>query len=316
MDDEEFIALNKRTIVRSYTGPHVPTPVRLAGRVLSATAPAIAARLAARWFMTPPRHPAPAPERAALAGAGRASVTTAEGEVPTWTWGSGPPVLLVHGWGGRGGQLAAFAAPLVARGLSAVTFDGPGHGAGPAARQVSIPRLTSALRAVASAHGPLRGIVGHSVGAVVAVRALYEGLDAEAVVLVAPPAEMATPADLFSEALGLSRRVRAGLQAEVERRVGRPWSDFDLTALVPALDVPILVVHDRADGEVPWPHGRTVAGASPRARLLTTDGLGHRRILRHPTVVEEAAAFIAARSLAGPATAVGVDPSVALAAPA
>jgi len=38
-------------------------------------------------------------------------------------------VLLVHGWGGRGAQLASFVEPLVARGFSVLTFDAPGHGA-------------------------------------------------------------------------------------------------------------------------------------------------------------------------------------------
>ena len=40
---------------------------------------------------------------------------------------------------------------------------------------------------------------------------------------------------------------------------------------------PLLVVHDMNDAEVPIANGRVYAQA-PNARMLATDGLGHRRI--------------------------------------
>src|SRR5262249_60945186 len=101
----------------------------------------------------------------------------------TWGWGAGPPVLLVRGWGGRGAHLGALVAPLRARGFSVTTFDAPGHGASDAGT-VTIPEITSAIRAVAESRGPLAAMVAHSAGAAAAVRALWEGLDAGAVVLV------------------------------------------------------------------------------------------------------------------------------------
>jgi hypothetical protein len=52
------------------------------------------------------------------------------------------------------------------------------------------------------------------------------------------------------------------------------------------------VFHDRDDAEVPWSDGAAIAGAWPGARLVTTDGLGHRRILRDERVVSQAVAFV------------------------
>ena len=43
-------------------------------------------------------------------------------------WGAGPVVYLVHGWGGRGSQLASFVEPLLAGGFRVVMFDAPAHG--------------------------------------------------------------------------------------------------------------------------------------------------------------------------------------------
>jgi pimeloyl-ACP methyl ester carboxylesterase len=264
---------------------------------MSAVAPSLAARLAERWFLTPPRHRRPARELDLIAAACARPVRVGpDAHVETWRWGQGPAVLLVHGWGGRGSQLGALVPPLLAQGFSAVTFDAPGHGFSPQ-RRVTIPAMVAALRAVAGEHGPIAGLIAHSVGAVVAARALYEGLAASGgAVFVAPPADLAGPAASFTGALGFSRAVRDEMQRRIERRAGMPWSAFSMATLAPALAVPLLTIHDRDDAEVPWQHGRAVAALWPGAELAITEGLGHRRILRDPEVVARAVAFVAARA--------------------
>ena len=42
---------------------------------------------------------------------------------------------------------------------------------------------------------------------------------------------------------------------------------------------PTLVVHDRRDKETPYQVGADLAAAWPNATLVSTDGLGHQRIL-------------------------------------
>jgi hypothetical protein len=59
------------------------------------------------------------------------------------------------------------------------------------------------------------------------------------------------------------------------------------------------VVHDEGDLEVPWQDGKTYAEAWPDSRLLTTRGLGHRRILREPEVMAAVAGFFSGSSKAG-----------------
>lgn len=307
MRDEEYLSMAKSTIVRSGNTPMAWT--RAAGALLSAVAPTRAARLAAHLFLTPPRPRGawtrprgawtrpkrPAHEASALSTARSQAIDVAGRRVPTWTWGEGPTVLLVHGWGGRGGQLSALVAPVLARGFAVTTFDAPAHGDAEG-RQVTLPEMVVALRAVAAAHGPIHGIVAHSIGAVVTARAVYEGLAAGALVFIGPAAELVTPSLAFGDALGLSRRVRELMQAHIERRVGVTWDAFDVVRLATSQTAPLLVVHDRGDAEVPWQHGAAIARAWPVAKLLTTDALGHRRILRDPTVIAEATSFLASRA--------------------
>src|SRR6266705_3047089 len=115
--------------------PKVPAWLRAALPALAAVAPPLAARIGERLFLTPPRHPAPERERAALATAVPFPVPFRGGRLRAWRWGGpGAPVLLVHGWGGRAGQMAAFAPPLLEAGLSARALDRPRPRGRPRAR--------------------------------------------------------------------------------------------------------------------------------------------------------------------------------------
>jgi pimeloyl-ACP methyl ester carboxylesterase len=65
---------------------------------------------------------------------------------------------------------------------------------------------------------------------------------------------------------------------------------------------PLLLVHDRLDAETGWADSAAIARSWPGTRLVTTTGLGHRRILSAPAVVAEAAAFVAEQRSATAAT--------------
>src|SRR2546428_13869257 len=67
MRDDEYLPMMKRTIVRSDFRPI--RGARAVGTILSALAPALAARLATRLFLTPPRHRRTQPEVHALSTA-------------------------------------------------------------------------------------------------------------------------------------------------------------------------------------------------------------------------------------------------------
>jgi len=298
MTDAEYVTLQKSTIVRSSEPPLMPL-ARAGNRALSRLAPSLAAALGERLFLAPPRGRRPAIEIDLLGRARARSLRVGGRRVETWAWGTGPSVLLVHGWGGRGAQLGAFVDPLVAHGFSVVTFDAPGHGASDRGR-VTLPEMTATIREVASTAGPIAGLIAHSAGAVAATRALYEGLSVDAAVYIAPASDLEGAALRFSETYGFSRAVRERMQRQIETESGVPWAAFDLRVLARSLATPLFVIHDRGDAHVPWQHGMAITSAWPGAAMLTTDGLGHHRILRAPAVAAAAVAFIATATLAQP----------------
>src|SRR5690606_8412736 len=264
---------------------------------LSRVSPARAVALFDRMWFTPPAT-RPGPEgRRWLARGRRLDVRLHGRPLAAWSWGRGPAVLLVHGWGGNAGQMRALGQLLVERGLRVVAFDAPAHGAsGPSrlGRQVSMIEIADALRVVAAVAGPLAGMVAHSGGCTATALALRDGWRGpERLAFIAPFALPSKAISPFARAVGASAEVAAGFSDRVQRRFGRPWTDFDVPA-VPRLRTlpPLLVVHDRDDREVPWSHGHAVADAWPGARLRTVHGLGHRRILRDDAVLAQVADFL------------------------
>lgn len=286
---------NKRTVVlfcRTVKVPLALSVLRVTLGLLSRTAPDMASRFAADLFMKPRRYPQPEREREGLAGATPFDVQLgATLIVRAWRWGSGPPVLLVHGWEGRGAQLAAFVQPLTRAGFSVVTFDAPAHGVS-AGKRSSLPHFAWSVRGMAEAIGA-KAIVAHSFGCAATTLALHDGLRTERLAFIAPPLNPATFVGRFGDILGLNQNVLDRMKLHIEERFFRKWNDYSLARIAPAMTSPLLVVHDRDDDETYWSEGAALAEAWPGARMLTTSGLGHRRILREPSVVEAVTAFVA-----------------------
>ncbi|HJV21545.1 MAG TPA: alpha/beta hydrolase [Holophagaceae bacterium] len=253
--------------------------------------PPATSRLAQALFITPPRHRAPARERESLRHMTPLRIPYGKGHLQAHSRGTGPLVLLLHGWGGRGGQLRAFAAALADAGFRAVLLDAPAHGGSPG-WQSSIPQFAEALRAAEAHLGPLHGIVGHSLGGISTLAALADGLEARRAVVIAAPSHPQRFYRQLLERLGVAPGRWEALEAAFERRVGRAWQEVEGTALARRLTVPLLVIHDDQDREIPLAEAVATAAAHPDAKLLTTSGLGHRRILKDPHVIREVVRFM------------------------
>jgi pimeloyl-ACP methyl ester carboxylesterase len=277
-------AIQKSTIVRSF-------------RLLERVAPAAGARWAETlWFTVP----SPRGRRDRQMDPGRPFQVRLHGRaVAGEAWGAGPAVYLVHGWGGWRWQLDGFVAPLVEAGYRVVAFDAPSHGAsdpGPEGPSRStILEFADALTAVVTDMGPAHAVVAHSLGATAAAFAIGGGLPVERAAFLAPMADPLPYTRTFAGRLGFGDRVRTRLVDRIERRVGLPLSAFDVPAMAGQVPTPpLLLVHDRLDAETGWSDSAAIAASWPRSRLVTTSGLGHRRILRAPAVIAEATGFVAA----------------------
>jgi 3-oxoadipate enol-lactonase len=100
------------------------------------------------------------------------SRTRADVDLRVHTWGTGPPIICLHGLGLGADVFCEVAAALGDR-WTIVALDLPGSGFSPMSRPFSVDEATDALIDIIERVGPARPyVLGHSFGAIVALQAL------------------------------------------------------------------------------------------------------------------------------------------------
>lgn len=286
----------KGTIVRARNGA-LAAYFRYSEHLLPGPAGRLARDL---WFTAPPRMAElPVPET------GEPFEVEAQGHVVRGkVWGDGlgsarptKTVYLMHGWGGRGSQFGAMVEPLLESGHRVVMLDAPAHGdsdhgpAGP--RRTNGLEFAKALDAVFCRFGPAEAVIAHSLGTIATYLALRFGwLGTKRLVLIAPMVESQSLFDQFQAALGYGERTQRAFERSVVDWVGIPVTEFDARFQAAHVDpVPTLVIADRGDRQTPYEDVVDFA-ESIDARLVTTEGLGHRKVLRDRDVITCVVGFV------------------------
>ncbi len=285
MAARRHVAYGHSTNVRSGRGRAWAT--RQVFRALSAGSPRLASWLVERLFFTPGSY-VPSPEERRLLATGDPFRVRVHGRnISGWRWGAGPAVLLVHGWSGRGIQLHRYIDPVVRAGCAAVAIDGPAHGESEG-RRTSYFEFTDVIRALIVPGGGLnvRGIVAHSFGAAAAVNALAREKAAVRTVLLAPALQLRKTLVGALERHGVPPGIYEGVIASYEKRFGYDLERDDPHRRLGELRSPVLVVHDRNDPVIAYADSEALCKGPGRVSLETTCGLGHRRIMADPGVVE------------------------------
>lgn len=257
----------------------------LSARTLGRIHPRLARRSLLRLWATPWVHPSALNPVEDLPG--EFTAWSLESDRPTlkgYTGGTGPVVLLVHGWAGRGADWRYLAADLIGGGWRVVVPDLPGHGTTPG-RRTDLYELGRAVSAVLDHERPA-AVVTHSMGFPATMLALENGGHRpDTLVALAPGRRIAQALDGFARRAALPAGLVEELRRGLEHRFGADiWHVLDVDRVLPQLRAAGLVIHDVDDDEVPLVDARQIAASWPEAELVTTEGLGHRRILRDGTV--------------------------------
>jgi pimeloyl-ACP methyl ester carboxylesterase len=281
--------------------PPVAANVRQLFGLLERAAPDLGARWAIELWCTPPavemslRMPPGVPPSEPI------EATWSGHRIAGESWGDGPAVYLVHGWGGCRAHLGVFVKPLVEAGHRVIAFDLPSHNDSDpgdlAPGRTTIVECAEAVAGFVRAHGPARAIVAHSLGAKAAALAVSRGTPAERLVFIAPMGDFSWYLDIFADRHGFGPRIREGLHRRLDGRLGVPLFDTDISRVADKIDVlpPLLIVHDPDDPDSPYATSERIVDEWPGAGLVTTRGLGrlaHYRILRHRPAINAGVDFI------------------------
>jgi predicted alpha/beta hydrolase family esterase len=191
--------------------------------------------------------------------------------------------------------MQVFVEPLLERGFQVVAFDAPAHGASSGFRTTLLKSAASLKRVAASVASPC-AIVGHSFGGVVGAVAASDRVDhalgeTRRLVVISSPNRMADVLNRFGAQLDVAPASVAVMKECIEKVASRPIEALSTGAFIAASGLPAMVIHDKNDKEVPVAEGEAIAAVSG-TRFVMTTGLGHRRILLSPFVVDAVVDFL------------------------
>lgn len=210
-----------------------------------------------------------------------------EKKIRCWKWGRGPEILFVHGWNGRGVNFAYFFKALLDAGYSVIAYDAPAHGDSDG-QVTNYFELSDTVRAFFDpSHGfNIQGIIAYSIGASAVINCISKEKPSIDTVLIAPALKLK---ELLFNAFnhhGVPKIVYQNLVAELERYYGYDVHQDNPYVLVKTIASKMLIVHDKDDRTIPYMDSKILSEKTDNVDLHTTEGLGHKLILRDVAVVD------------------------------
>ncbi len=271
--------------------------IRSTFSILELISPSLAGWWATRLWISTRRYPEPAREKQWLKDADISELDHEFGPIKLYHWRKhlepAPTVLLIHGWNGRGLQLAGFVKPLLEEGFNVISFDAPGHGRTPGT-QSNLLRVANVVQAISRSIGPIDSVISHSFGAMVMAKLANDGLNIRKAVAISAPKNADFLINAFCAFLNIKPRSKKNLLKRIKTLFGDDiFPRISTLNNVKNLSIPGLIIHDKHDSAIPVTHARELNRAWLGSELLITQNLGHQRILRNQIVINAVLDFIA-----------------------
>ena len=199
-------------------------------------------------------------------------------------------MLLVHGWSGRGTQLVKIADEFKSD-YTLISFDAPAHGKSPG-NKTQMNDFIEAILFLEKKYGPFEIAIGHSLGGMALLNAVKRGLRLRKMVTIGSGDIITDIIDNFIRVVGLKEATAYKMQQYLEEKYQRKMNDFSSSIAAKDVSIPVLVIHDKNDFEVPYKAAENIHKSLNNAQLYLTDGLGHRKILGNGTVIDTIKTFI------------------------
>lgn len=196
--------------------------------------------------------------------------------VQTYRWeGSGPTVLLIHGWESNAYRWFKLVEELQAKNYNIIAFDAPGHG-NSTGKILNVPLYTACVQTVSEHYKPYTHI-GHSIGGLTTVYHYYKHQPAhiEKLVILGAASELSVIMKDYQRLLGMKNGVMKALDHLIQERFGFSIDEFSGFAFAKAITIPGLIIHDKLDKITPVEASRGIHKNWKNSTYIETSGLGH-----------------------------------------
>lgn len=140
--------------------------------------------------------------------------------------------------------------------------------------------------------GPFEIAIGHSLGGMSVLNAIKDGLKVKKAIIIGSGDIVQDILEEFIFKLKLKKEFSEHLRVFFEHKYQLKMDDFSAYRAAQKIKIPVLVIHDNDDPEVPVKAGINIHNNLENGSLLLTDGLGHRKILGNQNVIKRILEFI------------------------
>ena len=272
----------------------IPKPILLSAKLLEVISPKLATIFAAKLFTTPIKHKIPKRELTMDTKSDKEKmwIPSIKKEIQVYHYGKAEKkILLVHGWSGRGTQLVKIADELLEMGFKIVSFDAPAHGKSKGSTSL-MPEFIASILELEKQFGPFEFAIGHSLGGMSILNAVKQKLNIKKAVIIGSGDVIQDIIEDFINKLQLKPKIAIMLKNHFEKKYGESMENYSSHTAAKEVKIPILIIHDKNDDDVPVIAAYNIQKHSPNSELLITEGWGHRKILGETKVIEKIKEFI------------------------
>jgi pimeloyl-ACP methyl ester carboxylesterase len=280
--------------LKKHKTPFIITFIRWVFPKLEKISPWLATVYFERIFFTPFRYTATDKEKEFELSATKSTILVDGKNIQAYEWGSQehPYVIVVHGWAGRATQFRKFVPIFNEAGFRVYGFDGPAHGKSEGKR-TTIVEFEHVLKRIVEVKGIPAGIIAHSFGGGASIFAIRNGLPVTKLISIASPTMSDEIIRSYLNAIGGSWPTGVRFKELIQKRYGKPFEEFTASfAIKHILTLELLLIHDTEDRDVSIMQAQEMVKLYSKAKLITTQGLGHNRILKDDVVVANCLDFI------------------------
>jgi pimeloyl-ACP methyl ester carboxylesterase len=272
----------------------IPKLILLFSKIIASISPKLSVLFSAKLFTTPIKHSTPKRELEMDSKSIQKliEIPAINQKVMTYEYGkSEKKILLSHGWSGRGTHLFKIADELVKAGYSTISFDAPAHGKSPGSTTI-MSEFVETILEIEKQFGPFEAAVGHSLGGMSLLNATKNGLAIRRLAIIGSGDVVQDILDDFVAKLELKPSTSTQLRLHFEKKYKVEMDGYSAYKAAVEIAIPVLVIHDKNDTEVPVTAGIHIHQHLKNGELVLTEGLGHRKILVNAQVIEKVVGFI------------------------
>ncbi|MBL4765109.1 MAG: alpha/beta fold hydrolase [Colwellia sp.] len=204
-------------------------------------------------------------------------------------FGTGTNVIIVsHGWADSSHAFQQIILSLTQQGYRVAAIDHIGHGksSGTNSHLLSfVETLEILIEHFNEEKISVTGIIAHSMGAIATLNLPLYTLENKKIILISSPINFFELMFEKVEQVGISRRLLTTVLASISHKYGKTWHQLTTESNREKLALDITFIHDSQDRYAPIADLISFL-KQEKPPLITTEGLGHRKILGDTKVID------------------------------